>query len=245
MINDRLKPAVIGLAAVLGVLTLAACGSDSGDPATAVPIAPTSVPPAATSAPPAATAAPPAATSAPPVATTAPPTAAPTAEPTVEPTKVPTATPELDTVYSDYGFTLNLDLGADVQTTGWTESEPSETQGLASFTYGGITTSLVWGPTESRDSLSFLASSYNVLRAAQPSVTFESISDGSITVSGQMGSYGGFKALDSGGATLGGGLIGTWNCANDTAYRMTLTGADATVVQLRFDRLLENFSCPS
>ena len=241
MIINRFKPAVWCLAVALGALSLAACGSDSGDPATAVPIAPTTAPPGATEAPPAATVVPPAATSAPPVATTAPTTVAPTGVPT----EAPTATPALDTVYSDHGFTLNLDLGADVQTTGWTESEPSETQGLASFTDGGITTSLVWGPTEGRDSLSFLASSYNVLRAAQPNITFESISDGNITVSGQPGSFGGFKALDSGGGTIGGGLIGTWDCANDTAYRMTLTGVDATVVQLRFDRLLENFSCPS
>ena len=150
----------------------------------------------------------------------------------------------MDTVYSEYGFTLNLDLGADVQTTGWTEPEPSEAQGLASFVYGGVISSLVWSPSESRTPLALLASSYNALRAAQPTLTFESISDGEIIVSGQTGAFGGFKALDSGGATLGGGLIGAWNCANDTAYRMTLTGADATVVQLRFDRLLENFTCP-
>ena len=73
----------------------------------------------------------------------------------------------------------------------------------------------------------------------------ESISEGDITVSGQQGVFGGFKALDATGATIGGGLIGAWSCGNDTAYRMTLTGADATVVQLRFDRVLENFAYPS
>ena len=116
---------------------------------------------------------------------------------------------------------------------------------MASFAYGGVNTSLAWGPSENRDTLQFLASSYNVLRAAQPSITFEPISDGNITVSGQTGSFGGCKAVDSGGAAVGGGLIGTWVCGGDTAFRMTLTGADSTVVQLRFDRLLENFSCSS
>ena len=149
-------------------------------------------------------------TAAPAATATPQPTAAPTAPPApaVTATPQPTATPELDTVYSDHGFTLNLDLGADVQATGWTEAEPSDTQGLVSFTYGGALTGLVWSPADGRDPLSLLAYSYNVLRAAQPDITFESISDGDITVSDQAGVFGGFKALDSSGATLGGGLVG-------------------------------------
>ena len=252
MISKRLKPTLIGLAVGIGALALVACGSDSEAPATAVPPTPTSAPPAAATAPSPANTVPPAATPAPTAvqaatATPVPPPVAPTAAPAQAATATPqpTATSELDTVYSDYGFTLNLDLGADVQATGWTESEPSDTQGLASFTYGGVLAGLVWSPADGRDPLAILASSYNVLRAAQPDITFESISDGEITVSDQAGVFGGFKALDSSGATLGGGLIGAWNCANGTSYRMTLTGADATVVQLRFDRLLDNFACPS
>jgi hypothetical protein len=150
----------------------------------------------------------------------------------------------LDTVYSDYGFTLNLDLGADVQATGWTESEASVMQGIISFVYGGVNTNIVWGPPEDRTALTFLADTYNLLRASQPSVTFESISDGDISISEQEGVYGGFKAADNSGGSLGGGLIGAWVCGDsETAFRMTLTGDDATVVQLRFDRLLENFAC--
>lgn len=203
---DRFKPIVIVLAVALGALALAACGSDSAAPATAVPPAATSAPPAATSAPPASTAVPTVPTSAPPAATPVPPTAAPTSAPappataTPEPAPEPTATPELETVYSEYGFTPKLDLGADVQATGWTEPEPSDAQGLASFVYGGIALSLVWSPAGSGTPLAFLASSYNALRTVQPNLTFESISEGDITVSGQTGSFGGFKALDSGGA---------------------------------------------
>ena len=52
--------------------------------------------------------------------------------------------------------------------------------------------------------------------------------------------------MDNSGTAIGGGLIGAWICGdNETAFRMTLTGEDATVVQLRFDRLLENFACTS
>ena len=150
------------------------------------------------------------------------------------------------TLYSDYGFALKLDLGAEVQTGGWTEPEPSMAQGIIAFSYGGVNANLVWGPPEDRTALRFLADTYNILRASQPSVTFESISDGDVSISDQAGVYGGFKAIDNSGATIGGGLIGAWICGDsDTAFRMTLTGEDATVVQLRFDRLLENFACSS
>ena len=148
------------------------------------------------------------------------------------------------TLYADYGFSLKLDLGADVQAAGWTEVEPSLTQGIIAFYYGGVNANIVWGPPEQRTALTFLADTYNVLRASQPAVTFESISDGDLTISDQEGVYGGFKAADVDGASLGGGLIGAWICEDsETAFRMTLTGEDATVVQLRFDRLLDNFTC--
>ena len=150
------------------------------------------------------------------------------------------------TSYSDFGFALKLDLGAEVQTAGWTEPEPSMTQGIIAFSYGGVNANLVWGPPQDRTPLTFLAATYNVLRASQPSITFESISDGDVLISDQTGVYGGFKAVDDSGAAIGGGLIGAWICGdNETAFRMTLTGEDATVVQLRFDRLLDNFACTS
>ena len=141
---------------------------------------------------------------------------------------------------------MKLDRGADVASAGWTEAEPSNSQGLISFDFGGVNANLVWGPSENRTPIEFVASTYNLLRAAQPNITFETISEGDVTVNDQAGSFGGFRALDSGGEAVGGGLIGTWVCASDnTAFRLTMTGADATVVQLRFDRLLENFTCSS
>ena len=89
------------------------------------------MPAAATSVPTAPTAVPTPVPDAQPTAMPVPSTAVATTVP--EPTVTPTATPALDKVYSEYGFTLNLDLGADVQSAGYSESAPSETQGLASF----------------------------------------------------------------------------------------------------------------
>ena len=105
---------------------------------------------------------------------------------------------------------------------------------------------LIRDPQADRQPLTLLAETHNILRGSQPDLTFDSISDGSITVSGESGVFGGFKTEDSSGAVVGGGLIATWVCSvPETGFRLTLTGADATVVQLRFDRLLDNFVCSS
>ncbi len=159
---------------------------------------------------------------------------------------MPTPTPVLPVAVDEYGFTLKLDQGADVRAAGWTEPEPNARQGTVSFASGGVNVALIWGPQEGRGSITFLADTYNILRSSQPDFTFDPISDGDIVVDREQGVFGGFKTLDSGGATVGGGLIGTWVCTlPETAFRMTLTGDDAAVVQLRFDRLLDNFACPS
>ena len=218
MIINGLKPVVMVLAVAFGALALAACGSDSADPATAALAAATTVALAATAVPTNCA-----------TETVALPTTM-TVPPAALPPVAPTSTPALDTVYSEYGFTLNLDLGADVQSAGYSESAPSETQGLASFVYSGVTVGLVWSSSNSKASLEFVAASYNDIQAAQPGINFELISGGDITVSGQTGAFGGFKAVDCGGTAIGGGLISDWNCSDDTDYRMTRTGADATAV---------------
>jgi hypothetical protein len=96
--------------------------------------------------------------------------------PTAVPTVAPTATSALDTVYSEYGFTLNLDLGADVQSAGYSESALSETQGLASFVYSVVIVGLVWSLSNSKAPLEFVVASYNDIQTAQPGINFDSIS---------------------------------------------------------------------
>lgn len=105
---------------------------------------------------------------------------------------------------------------------------------------------LIWSPAGDKEPLNFLADTYNILRGSQPDLTLEPISDGEITVSGEQGIFGGFTTEDASGTNIGGGLIGAWFCSvPGTAYRLTVTGGDATVVQLRFNRLLSNFTCSS
>ena len=170
----------------------------------------------------------------------------PTSEATPAPTLEPTLAPALLDTVDKFGFVLKLDRAADVRTTGWTASEPDVDQGILSFTADGVNTVLIWGPQQQRTPLTFLADTYNILRKSQPEQTFDPISDGELAVSGEPGAYGGFKTGDLSGTTVGGGLIGTWVCPEpEIAYRLTLTGAEAMVVQLRFDRLVDQFACTS
>ena len=182
------------------------------------------------------------------------PTVVPTATPTVPPTTVPTATPTppptivptpLSDVFEVHGFTLSLDpnstfpaSGLDVS--GLTETEADESQGILRLNYNGADVIFYWQPSGS-DAEAQVEAALALLSASQPTRTFTVISQGEISPDGQDGIYSGFlSTADAKGA--GGGLIGAWQCGN-TAFTMTVSGPDATVIQIRFDRLVENFEC--
>jgi len=178
----------------------------------------------------------------------------PTAEPakppalteTVMPTaiSVPTPTPIRKTTIEEYGFLLDLDGEVTVQTGGWTDAEPDSSQGIIKFPYEGVSAILVWYSSESTGQ-QIVADSYNLLKNSQPNLTFEAISDGAIPVSGETGVFGGFKVLD-GGETIGGGFVSGWVCPeSQSRYALTVTGPQATVVQIRFQRIINQFSCSS
>ena len=172
----------------------------------------------------------------------------PTSTPTPVPTPLPEATsvPEQFTNIDEFGFLLRLDGEVDVQSAGWTEVEPSAEQGRISFEAGGINAILIWSPAGDQTPLNFLADTYNILRGSQPDITFEPATEGEITVSQQQGIFGSFTTSDASGTVLGGGLIATWLCPEPgTAYRLTVTGSDSGVTQIRFDRLVDNFTCGS
>lgn len=251
--------------AAVGMITLVACSSPelpTQPPATAPPsiqTQPTS-PPAATAVPPAAPTAmaqpeltpAPAATNvpAPPTPTAAPiPTSAPT--PTEVPTPVPTATVEVQptpvvalTTISDFGFALKVERQTQVSSAGWTESDASQEQGVLRFPYGGVNVLLRWIPGDEGTPSSVLADSFGVLRSSQPNLQFNAISEGELEVGGEPGAFGGFAAADSSGAVLGGGLIGAWLCQSPArAFSLTVTGQGATTAQIRFQNLVDNFSC--
>ena len=206
----------------------------------------------------------PTATSVPPKPTAVPkPTVVPTATPTPPPTIVPTATPTpppvaeptpLSDVFEIHGFTLALDpnssfVATGLDVSGFTETEADESQGILKLNYNGADVVFYWQGNESgSDTEAQAAVALALLSASKPTRTFTVISQGEISPDGQDGVYSGFlstpkndKASPTAGGS-GGGLIGAWQCGN-TAFTITVSGPDATVLQIRFDRLVENFEC--
>lgn len=154
-------------------------------------------------------------------------TPAPTAPITVLPTRL-----------TDYGFGLTFERGADVQILG----DASPEQGSLSFLYGEVDVVVIW--LAQGDSLLALASGvFELVKASLPDLAFDVLAEGEILVDGEPGFYLGFEAGNA-SAVLSGGLIGSWACgASGTAYTLSLTGTDRALVQIRFDELLDNFSC--
>ena len=174
-------------------------------------------------------------------------TAVPTATPEPTDTPIPTSTPTpvSQTIISEYGFHLQLDGDVSVQTGGWLEESPTNEQGMIRFPYQGVTAILTWSASTIIPQQA-VADSYKLLRDSQPNLTFEPIKDGGFRVSGEQGVFGGFKVLDATDTTVGGGFVAAWTCSElQLQYSLTVTGSQLTTVQIRFQRIVLNFSCPS
>ena len=223
------KMRALAFVTVVVVLALTACGggSDVSSPAsTAVPDASA---PVTTPVPPTAIAAP-----------TAMPTAVPTAVPTTIPTAVPTATPEPPRSLDAFGFSLGLDRGA------YVTNLPGNTnaQGMVQLEYSGVNVILSWVPINGVTNEGLVSGMFEMLQDSQPDLTLDTVSESTFHVGLEPGLVIGFKSLDRSGDVAGGGLVGAWNCLDaETSFTITVTGQDASVVQLRFNRLTNNFEC--
>jgi hypothetical protein len=179
----------------------------------------------------------------PPTATIVP-SPSPRSSPTAAPNPTPTPLGELTTL-DKHGFRIVLHGRVEIQEAGLTGPDASPAQGQMVFPYGGVTVILVWLPAADLTPADILGGTYEILRTFQPSVTFDARSEGEVTVGGEQGVFGGFTAAAS-GPIVGGGLIGAWLCsAAGTAFALTVTGADSTTVQVRFNELLSSFQCAS
>ena len=184
------------------------------------------------------------------------PTVVPTATPTPPPTIVPTVTPTpppvveptpLSDVFEIHGFTLSLDpnssfVASGLDVSGFIETEADESQGILKLNYNGADVIFYWQPNESGSDVEAQAEvALALLSASKPTRTFTVISQGEISPDGADGIYSGFLSTAA-AKGAGGGLIGAWQCGS-TAFTMTVSGPDATVLQIRFDRLVEKFEC--
>ena len=215
------KMRAVAFVTVVVLLALTACGggSDISSPAS------TAVPDASA-----------------PVTTPVPPTAiaAPTAMPTAVPTAVPTATPEPPRSLDAFGFSLGLDRGA------YVTNLPGNTnaQGMVQLEYSGVNVILSWVPINGVTNEGLVSGMFEMLQDSQPDLTLDTVSESTFHVGLEPGLVIGFKSLDRSGDVAGGGFVGAWNCLDaETSFTITVTGQDASVVQLRFNRLINNFEC--
>ena len=217
---------LVAFAILVAVMSLIACGGGSDDSSSSM-VQPTAVPvPTAGPEPTIA----PKATAVPPTATAIFPTATPT----------PTSTPEPPMVLDEFGFSLGLDRGAYVNNL----AGNTNAQGMVQLDYSGVIVMLGWVPINGVTNEGLVSGMFDMLQGSQPDLTLETLSESSFSVGFESGLVIGFKSSDSSGDVAGGGLIGAWNCLDEeTSFTITVTGEDASLVQLRFNRLINNFKC--
>ena len=213
--------------------------------ATPVPPTPKPVPPTPKPVPPTATPVPPTATPVPPTAT---PTPAPTATatPTATPTPAPTATATpmvVSSAFNEFGFVVTVDGQADWQSSGLVEGTASNDEGVLSFQNDGANSIILWFQDSTSELDSIIADNYNALSQSQTDAVLDLVSDGSTTVDSKDGKYITFVSNATTGESLGGGIISAWRCSDERAVSLTVTSSDATVLQIRFKRLLDGFKC--
>ena len=160
-----------------------------------------------------------------------------TPEATSGSTPITSSTTKVDS----YGFTLNIDGSIEVESSGLLEENPQKEDGIIFFEYEGANSTLLWLKESQPEEL--LSDIYTQLVDAQPELTFSLINQGSVTVDTIEGSFLSFVSNTSTGETEGGGLTAAWECPNQTGYSLTVTGSDPFVLQIRFKRLLDGFTC--
>ena len=172
---------------------------------------------------------------------TATPTPAPTktATPTPTPTQIPNRT-----IVNDFGFDLSIDGEIDIQKSGLSTDDPTSEEGIIYFEYGGANAILMWFIDANSQIDAVLVDNYTSLTTSQPDLTFSPFNEGSTLVSSVEAQFLAFTTTDLSAAN-GAGIIGSWRCNTETVYSLTATGSDLTVVQLRFKRLLDGFTCRS
>ena len=220
------KMRAIAFVTVVMLLALTACGGGSD---VSSPLASTAVPDASA----------PVTTPVPPTAVAVP-TAAPTAIPTAAPTAIPTATPEPPSVLDEFGFVLGLDRGA------YVTNIPGNTdaQGIVQLEYSGANVILSWVPENGATIEGLVSGTFGTLQSNQPDLTFNTVSESELKVGLEIGTVVGFKSVDGSGDVVGGGLVGAWNCVDQaTSFTIMVIGQDASLVQLRLNRMIDNFDC--
>ena len=167
---------------------------------------------------------------------------APTADPT--PTLVPTPTVVIPTTeVENLGFQLSLDGEVVVEQTGLVKDEADTKEGIMFFEYGGASAILLWLEGSESDVDAVLSDSYVSLESAQPDLGFSLMNEGNLSIDNVSGQYIAFVTDSAVAESEAGGIVGSWSCGSGVVFSLTVTGSDAAVVQIRFRRIVDGFSC--
>ena len=157
---------------------------------------------------------------------------------------VPTPTIIIPTTKVDnLGFQLSLDGEVVVEQSGLVEDEADSEEGIMFFEYSGVSALLIWLEDFGTAIASVLSDSYVSLESSQPGLVFSLLNEGDFSVDTVAGKYIAFVADSSTYENEAGGIVGSWLCESGVVFSLTVVGSDAAVVQIRFRRILDGFSC--
>ncbi|MCH2507898.1 MAG: hypothetical protein MK035_05445 [Dehalococcoidia bacterium] len=167
---------------------------------------------------------------------------APTTDPT--PTLVPTPTVVVPTTnVGDLGFQLSLDGEVVVEQSGLIKDQADTKEGIMFFEYGGVSAILLWLEGSESEVDAVLSDSYVALETAQPDLGFSLMNEGDLSVDSVTGKYIAFVTDSGVTESEAGGIVGSWSCGSGVVFSLTVTGSDAAVVQIRFRRIADGFTC--
>ena len=166
----------------------------------------------------------------------------PTNPPT--PTLVPTLTVVIpSTKIENLGFQLSLDGEVVVEQSGLVKDQADTKEGIMFFEYGGGSAILLWLEGLDSDIDAVLSDSYVALESTQPDLSFSLMNEGDLSVDTVSGKYIAFVTDSDIAESEAGGIMGSWSCGSGVVFSLTVTGFDAAVVQIRFRRILDGFTC--
>jgi hypothetical protein len=147
---------------------------------------------------------------------------------------------------NSYGFRLIVDGTVSVESLGLLQDEAREEDGIVLFEYEGANSTLLWLGDTDLDELLF--DTYNQIVEAQSDLAFSLISEriieeDALPVGSSEGKTLTFVSTAASGDVAGGGITGVWKCTTGRVFSLTVTGSDPVVLQIRFKRLLDGFSC--
>jgi len=147
---------------------------------------------------------------------------------------------------NSYGFELIVDGTVSVESLGLLQDEAREEDGIVLFEYEGAKSTLLWLGDTDLDELLF--DTYNQIVEAQSDLAFALISEriieeNTLPVGSSEGKTLTFVSTAASGDVAGGGITGVWKCTTGRVFSLTVTGSDPVVLQIRFKRLLDGFSC--